>query len=297
MSVENFSPLKTPNLDNLDIYLIFSCKKEYRINLLKSWNELLDEFSFLSDFFSDYVEPQGKLLESIENMDKNKQPAWSQPAYINKIKRWIIVLSKHFFEMKKDVQKAIILHEIGHIVVYEFKIFGQLRSKWIDGESLFEEFYSKISIEIKLSKSWVKRNLYDISVFDMLKIPGEVYANIWVKDNCGNYLILVLENQLENYKNFFKDSHLKMDRNLLKFPLISTILRLENLLIVLEDEEELSKKISQLKEECSKELEEISPNIYNEMNSIIDNIKKIIYDTDKINSDYFDLFIKFFQLF
>ena len=298
--VEESINLLTPNLTDLDIILSLTCKDEFKIYFLKIWYDLLDEFSFLSDVISDYLEPRGKLLESLERMDRTNQPAWNQPLPFMGNRRWLLLVSEHFFRMDNDVQKAVLLHEFGHIIIYEKKIFKVLRSHWKEGEKLFQYFCSIVSQDT----SWYTLNLtflkeiYEKIIFDILKIPGEIFANIWVKQNCNKYLPLVIENQFNNYLLFEEDFYKKLQNRVLKYVLFFLILRCENLLMVINKTNSLYDKISRKITEFDMELIRLlGETQYQKMNDFNNEILNVCPNPVEANSKLFKIYQKFVESF
>jgi len=290
----------TPNLEDIDIVLAITCRDEFKTNFLIIWYELMDEFSFLSDIISDYLEPGGKLLESLERMDRTNQPAWNQPISLGDSRKWLLLVSEHFFLMDDDVQKAVLLHEFGHILVFEKEILKELRSQWKDGEDLFHNFCSIVS----QNTSWYTSNLpflkeiYEKCIFDILKIPGEIFANIWVKQNCNKYLPLIIEAQFNNYIEFEEQVSKQLSNMVLKYVLFCSILRYENLLIVINKKDNIYDEISEKIIESEKELSSLlGETQYNIMNDFRKEILKICPNLDEANLTLFEVYKKFVETF
>ena len=296
MSDRRFFNFQTMTLDNLDIMLLYSCKYHFSISLLKIWNELIDEFNFLTDFYSDYVEPTKEINELLEYMDKLQELAAVQPNFIRGIKRWLLVCSENFFNFKKRIQKAILLHEVGHIIVNEYDIFKELRSQCDDVEPLFNNFCSNITRNGKyfLKTENLLREFFGFYVFGVLHIPGEIYSNLWVKINCNEYFELLIENQFNNYINLNKKIRENIKNRLLKYVLIYLVLRLQALTMLLENNNQLCKDIINYKDKILTELKTLlSEKEYFLMLELFESIKNICYFPDEVNVEYFNLFNKY----
>jgi len=296
--MQNIIELNTSDLCDINIYLFLTCDPTFSTELLTIWFELIEEYSLLSDFFSDYIEPKGGVGVFLERMERVQEIAWNQQAYTNGVKRWFIIVSSHFFKLELSIQKSVLLHEIGHIIVYEKKILEELRSKWPAGESLFDTFIQYV----KQDGSWFEINLgflkeiFDNFVFDILKIPGEIYANQWVKQNCINYFLNVIKSQYNNYLQFDLNIHNQLRQKILKYAIFCTILRLDNLLltsngtnvIYVNINEKIDSLLSELKQITSKEDYDY---MINKRNEII----QICKDVDAVNKRLFDLFKEFIE--
>ena len=101
MKKDNFYNLITPSLIDINIILLISCKNHYSASLLEIWYELIDEFSVLTDFYSDYVLPDYQINYALEQMTNIKEPASVMPQYIDNIKRWILLCTEYFFKTNK----------------------------------------------------------------------------------------------------------------------------------------------------------------------------------------------------
>ena len=300
MKNSNFFSLKTLSLFDLDIMLFLSCKNQYSISLLEVWDELTDEFPFLIDFYSDYIEPDNQINAGLEWLTSIKEVSSVMPQYIDNVKRWILLCTKYFFKKNKKNQKTIILHEIGHIVVFERKILEELRSKWDDVETLFDVFCSNINRDFYFFKKIESslRDLFGNYIFDVLKIPGEYYANLWVKNNCNDYFNILIESQFNNYINADKEMPKNIKNRLLKYFLMYQIMKLQMLTMLIENKDELYNDIINHIGKVLYDLKMLlNESHYYEFLDLTENIKKLYYNPDDINSQYFNNFIKYINLF
>ena len=228
--------LKVKTLVNLNsTFLMLACGKENYRTLVKDWNQLLEIYPILCDLWFDFVEAKGKLQKSLEILDKRGEMPYGEPHPVSGRDRYVILFTQKFFEEQVEMRRAITLHELGHFYVYQPRILKNLRSKWSAGRSMFGVFVSLVQTDpiwYNKNKEWL-RKIYEYYVFDVLKIPGEIYANLWVKENFTNAFNLVVEGQLERYEYLAKNINATIKTKVIKFPLFSIILRLEGLLMLI----------------------------------------------------------------
>jgi len=228
--------LKVKTLVNLSsTFLMLSCRNENYGTLVKDWNQLLDIYPILCDLWFDFVEARGKLKKSLDILDKQGEMPYGEPHPVMDRDRYVILFTQKFFEEQVEMRRAITLHELGHFYVYQTRMLKNLRLKWPAGRDMFEVFVSVVKqdpIWYNRSKEWLRR-LYEGYVFDILKIPGEIYANLWVKENFTNVFNLVVEGQLEQYEYLAKNIDTEIKTKIVKFPLFSIILRLEGLFMLM----------------------------------------------------------------
>ena len=237
--------------------LLLACSKENYRTLLKDWNQLLDIYPILCDLWSDVIEAQGNLQKSIEILDKRGELSSGQPAPVSGIDRYVIIFTPKFFEKQAETRLATTLHELGHFYVYQTGMLKNLRLKWPAGMDMFKVFASIVKqdpIWYNEQEEWL-RKLYEYYVFDVLKIPGEIYANLWVKENFTNAFNLVVEGQLEGYEYLANNIDTKIKTKVVKFPFFSIILRLEGLLMLMNGAtKNLKEKLQQLRRLCWKNM-------------------------------------------
>ena len=262
MKIEIFDDMVAMKVTNLyDIgqsFILFTCKKCNEKQLLSDWKRMLDEYPILCDVWSDVITAVGGALASIENLDKRGMSAWFQPSPINGVDRFVIFVGEKYFANNSFSQrKAILLHELGHFYVYKKGILAQLQRDWKKGEALFSVFIAPLEIQdsehVDSYKEWFKK-FYDHYIFDLLKIPGEYHANLWVKVNFEDVFCSLLDEKYESSKSFFENDFSNLQKGLIKFPLFSLILRLNGLLLLIDDES-ISKKFMKLTEDCWSKLE------------------------------------------
>jgi len=227
--------LKVKSLVELNsAFLMLSCRKENYKTLLNDWNQMLDFYPILCDLWSDVLETKGKLHEALETLDKQDQMPYGEPHTVSGTDRYIILFTQKYFQKLAETRRAIIIHELGHFYVYKTGLLKNLRLKWPDGMNMFEFFVGTV----KQDPTWYNKNeqwlrkLYDDYVFDILKIPGEIYANQWVKENFIDTLNLVVGGQLEQYRYIVSNIDTRIRTKMIRFPLFAIILRLEGLLML-----------------------------------------------------------------
>jgi len=251
--------MKVTNLSDIgQTFIMLTCKKGNEMQLLSDWSRMLDDYPILCDLWSDVITAEGGALASIETLDKRGMSAWGQPSPSNGVDRFVIFVCKKYFAKNSFSQrKAILLHELGHFYVHKKGILAQLRQDWKKGEALFRVFIAPLEIQdsehVDSYKEWFKK-FYDQYIFDLLKIPGEYYANLWVKVNFEDIFGSLLEGQYEGSKSFFETGFSNLQKGLIKFPLFSLILRLNALILLIDDKANLE-KFMKLKEDCWSELE------------------------------------------
>lgn len=287
---------QTSSLFDLEIMLMISCDNQYRMSLLEVWDELTDEFTFLNDFYSDYAEPENEIHYALEWLTEIQDLSSVMPQYIDNIRRWLLLCTKYFFTHDKYNQKSVILHEIGHIVVIERKILNELRSKHDDIETLFDVFCSNINRDFDFFKKIESdlRELFGHYIFDVLKIPGEYYANLWVKNNCNEYFNTLLESQFNNYINADKEMRKNIKNRLLKYFFIYQIMKLQMLTMLIENKGKLYNDIVNHIDNLLCDLKLLlNESHYYELLDLTENIKKLYNDPDDVNAQYFTYFIKY----
>ena len=284
---------KTDSLEELNLTLLYSCNYELSTSLIKTWSELIHEYSFLLDFYSDYVEPDKEISEFLEYLDKINEIAIVKPAYLRSIKRWLLVCGAVFFKYKNDVQKSILLHELGHIIVNERNLLVSLVSQYQNVGHYYNMFSSGINknnkyysdVQISLQQ------LFEFYIFDIIKIPGELYANLWVYNNCNKYFRLIIEHQFINYQNINIQVRKNITNRLLKHVLIYIIFRLQVLLSLLISDDKLYDEITKYTKEVLNELKILlTKKEYLIILETKGKINKLCYSLDDINNNYLDLF-------
>ena len=238
-------------------FIMITCKKENEMELLSDWNKMLDDHPILQDLWSDVIVAQGGALESIETIDKRGMPAWGQSAPTRKFDRFVIFVCKEYFAKENfNQRKAILLHELGHFYVYKKGLLEQLRQDWKKGEDLFRVFVAPFETQnsqhIDSYRDWLRR-FYDDYIFDLLKIPGEYYASLWVRENFKDIFDDLLDSEYEGHKAFFDAGFSTIQKGLVKFVLFSLILRLNGLILLIDDEVNLE-RFKRLEEDCWSEL-------------------------------------------
>lgn len=251
--------MKVTNLSDIgQAFIALCCKRENEKQLLSDWSRMLKDYPILCDLWSNVIVAEGGALASIETLDKRGMAAWGQPSPRAGIDRFVIFVCKNYFAKNSWSQrKAILLHELGHFYVYKRRLLAQLRREWKKGEALFRVFIEPLEIQdsehVNSYKGWFK-NFYDNYILDLLKIPGEYYANLWVKENFGDVFDSLLENEYEGYQSFLKTGFSNLQKGLVKFPLFSQILRLNALILLIQDKANLERFVK-LKEDCWCELD------------------------------------------
>jgi len=284
---------KTESLEEFNFSLLYTCNFELGTSLIKTWSELIDEYSFLMDFYSDYEEPNKEISEFLKKMDRINEIATVRLAYLGGIKNWVITCGSLFFKYENEIQKSILLHELGHVIVNERNLVGSLFSQYQNIEHYFNIFCSNINKKNKYYISVEKsiQDFFEFYIFDIIKIPGELYANLWVYFNCIKYFRIIIDNQFTNYKNINMQVRKNIKNRLLKHILIYLVLRLQVLLSVLKNDDELFDEITKYIEELLSELKIlVTKKEYRIILKTKKQINKICYSLDDINRNYLVLF-------
>lgn len=297
--IEFIARSRDRSLENLDITLKITSNNRYRSSLMNVWNELLNEFPVLLYFYSDYIEPVGDIQNALNTLDELKIVSKSKLSISGGKNRWYLLCSKYFFEKELKDKKAVLLHEIGHIIVFEFEIFKGLNSLWNEGMTLFN-VYSSI---IKKRKSIFNKNesffreFYYEYLMDVLRMPDELYADLWVKKYCRDYFHSLIEGYIKDYMIFDKIIRKKIKNRLFKYIIIYSILKHERLLMILEEHDKYYSDIIQNKNLLYMELKEImTEKNFNNTIEIIEKIKKICFHPEEVNLKFFGIFHKFVNL-
>ena len=219
------------------------CKKQDLLTLTKDWSQSLSDHSILCDLWSDVIEATGTPLNFLQKMDITGELAFAHPAQIAGSDRYLILFATKYFLKPVAIRQGIIGHELGHFYVYRKKLLEQLRVSR-DSTAFFSQFVFPISIFYqqwtKAQKQWIK-NFFDSYVLDILKVPGEIFTNLWVKENLGRIFVEVFKCQLEEYRMVLRGKE-KIHKPLVKFPTFSLMLRLNGLLVLSQDVKELSEE-------------------------------------------------------
>lgn len=290
--------MKVTNLWEMgQVFVKFFCKKENEKQLLSDWNKMLDDYPILCDLWSDV---SGALegtptFVSIENIDKMGMSAWGQPAPSKGIDRFVIFVgNKYFANDSFSQRKAILFHELGHLYVYKKGLLAQLRSDWKKGEALFEVFVAPLEIQdpenINSYKEWIKR-FYDSYVFDVLKVPDEYFANLWVKENFVNVFDRLMEKEYEESKIFLENGLSNIQKGLMNFPIFSLIRRLDTLVLLIEKKDYLNEFLELTKSSWSELEKYTSKSEYLFLKKFEKKIVKVITSLEDANR----LLIKAFE--
>ena len=258
-----FPCIKVTSLSDLNSSpLLLACRKENQLVLAKDWNQLLTDYPILCNLWSDFIEAKGKLLNSLVELDRRGEMAYGSPAPVPRFDRYIILFCQRYFSKNSEFRRAVIIHEVGHFCIYRKKFLEQLRKSRESSHPVFSQFITPILTVYQSwpvqQKEWVKR-FFDSYVLDILKIPGEIFANLWVKENFEELFIRVLEGQLQGYKLVPKGKE-KIHNTLVKFIMFALILRLDGLSMLTEDDYEkvrgIMQELQEFRESCWKALRE-----------------------------------------
>jgi hypothetical protein len=239
--------------DLAQTFVMLICRKDNEKQLVLDWNRMLEDYSILCDLWSNIIVAKGGALQSIETLDKMGESGWSQPAPSTNVDRYeIFVCEKYFANNSIDQRKAILLHELGHFYVYKIELLTPLRNDWKKGEDLFNVFIAPLEKHdrknINSYREWFKR-FYINYVFDLLKLPGEYFANLWIKQNFGDVFNSLLESKYDANRFFLSTDFSIIQKSLIKFPVFLLILRI-SALIVLTDNKLMQNRFVMLKKEC-----------------------------------------------
>jgi hypothetical protein len=224
------------------------CEKDYLLTLAKEWDQLLTTYPIFCDLWSDVVEARGSPLKFIQRMDAGGELAFANPAPVPSFDRYIILFSRKYFLKPSITRQGVIMHELGHYYVYRKRLLEQLRVSRESSE-FFLQFITPILNFYKgwgtQQKQWIK-NFFDSYILDVLKVPGEIFANLWLKENCKEVFVEVFKCQFEEYKMVLRGKE-KIHKTLIKFPAFSLILRLNGLSLLAQDVTELLEEKNALK--------------------------------------------------
>ena len=265
-----FPNMKVTSLSDLnDSPLLLACRKENLLALTKDWNQLLSDYQILYDLWSDTIEARGTLLTLLDELNRKGETAQAFPAPVSRFDRFIILVCEKYFSKRPEFRLGTIVHELGHFYVYRKKLLERLRNLRDSSDPFFTQFIAPIrSVHQEwpsLQKRWARETLFNINVLDVLKIPGEVFANLWVKGNFEGMFVQVVKSQLEEYKLAQKGKE-KIHgtfgwRALIRFHMFSLILRLDGLSLLAEDVLELEgaiKELQEFRESCWNTLQEFA---------------------------------------
>ena len=262
MKVEALSDLN-------DSPLLLACRSENHLALAKDWKKLLGDYPMLCDLWSDVIQAKGQLLKRIAELDRQGEIAEAIPAPISRFSRYLILFSPKYFSKAVEVREAVVIHELGHFYVYRKALLKQLSKSRVSSEPAFMQFiapvqtrYQKLLLDYQ--KDWLKNTLFAINVLDVLKIPGEIFSNLWVKDNFEEMFSQVVETQFEEYRNASRGKEKVAGtfcyRALIKFMMFSLILRLDGLLILVDNSrgrlQKAKQEIQEFHKSCWKTLED-----------------------------------------
>ena len=298
MRAKEVISLKVKSLVDLNsTLLLLACQKKHHKRLLTEWYRLLEIYPLLCDLRSDVIETTGRplLQKSLENLNKRGDLPYGQPVPDQKC--FVILFTEKFFEKNEQISKAIILHELGHFFVYQTGMLGNLRNNWPAGEDMFDVFVSVVKQDpnwYKKVKEWLRR-FYQYYVFDILKIPGEIYANIWVKDNFNNVVDLAVDSQVENLEHLAINIEKTSETKLIKFPLLSIVLRLEGLLRLMNGNQNRNvEKIHQILDLCWKRMSKyLLPSEMEAFSRVKEEVMRICSSPQTADEQLFDFYEKF----
>lgn len=251
----------------------------------------------MADLRSDVIETtkMPKLQKSLVDLDKYGEMPYGTP--VPDQNGFVILFTQKYFGKQVEIRKAIAIHELGHFYVHATGMLKNLRLKWSTGEEMFEVFVSVVKQDqswYENAKHWLKR-LYELYVFDILKIPGEIFANMWVRDNFPDAFSLVAEEQLKNYEYLANTLDKEIKTRIVKFPLFSIILRLEGLLMLMNGERsDLKDKLWQSLSFSSKKMSGfILPNEVKIFDRTRQDVVQVCSSPKTADKHLFDVFEKF----
>jgi hypothetical protein len=264
--------MKVASLSDLNYQLYLACRKENLLDLSKDWSKLLTDYAILCDFYSDLKEAKGSILALSFELDRRGERAKACPALVSGSAAYIILFCSKYFCQTPNLRQAIIIHELGHFYVYCKGLLAQLRKLMESIYPMFPQFtkpvmttYQKLPDELK---EWLKNSLFGSYVLDVLKIPGEIFANLWVKDNFDGMFYQILESQFIDYK-LVPERQEKIlgtfcGRALTKYSMFSLILRLDGLEMLVEDDyrklKRVMEELREFRQVCWKMLRESANN-------------------------------------
>jgi len=233
-----FPCMKITSLSDLnDCLLLLASRKENLLVLGKDWNQLLTNYKILCDLRSDLIEVKGSLVDLLLELERQGENAHALPAPLSSFDRYVILFCQNYFSKEPESRQAVTMHELGHFYVYRKELLEQLRKSRESTDPIFVQFIAPISTFYQslpvFQKEWIKNSLFAINVVNILKIPGEIFANLWLKENFEKMFINVFKGQLEIYKLSTKGKEKIRKtfgaRALIKFHAFSVILRLDGL--------------------------------------------------------------------
>lgn len=239
-----FPTMRITTLSDLnDAPLFLMCKKEGLLPLSKDWAQLLENYPIFYDLWSDVIEAKGSAFNFLKMMNERGETAFAVPAPVSSVDRYILLFSEKYFLKSSISRQGTIMHELGHFYVHRKRFLEQLCVS-IESDEFFSQFIAPILNIYKKwttdQKQWVK-NFYNSYVLDYLKVPGEIFANLWLKENFKKMFMEVFKGQFESYKMVLRGKE-KIHKTLVKFPVFSLILRLNGLSILAQNVTELDEE-------------------------------------------------------
>ena len=233
--------MKIKSLSDLnDSPLLLMCAKDNLLHLTKDWAQLLTNFPIFCDLWSDVIEAKGPPLNFIQRMDIGGELAFAHPAIASGFDRYIVLFSSKYCLKSSITRQGIIMHELGHYYVYRKRFLEQLRVSR-ESSAFFSQFVTPI---VNFREGWSTsqkqgiKNFFDSYILDILKVPGEIFANLWLKENFKEVCVEVFRCQLEEYRRVLCGKE-KIQKTLVKFAAFSLVLRLKGLSVLAQDVTEL----------------------------------------------------------
>lgn len=225
--------LKVKDLHLCPSCLVLFCREEHNQALTQDLSEMCATYPILRDLnFSTFI-ARGDSLKTLKDFDEHGEMPFGIPSNALHGLYWIF-FTRAYFRESIEVRRAVILHELGHFYIDHVKLLSDLRRKYKEQEEgMFQLFIQ----EIKQNRKWPKekekqlRDLYRYFVFDVLKTPGEIFANLWVKENFPDAFGPLMRLQLRNCKEI-SERTASTPAKVAKLRLLWTILRLEGFMIL-----------------------------------------------------------------
>lgn len=289
--------LKVEDLNLRSSCLILVCREEYNQALSKDLSEMRDTYPILQHLNSFARNARGKLLETLEDFDKHNEMPFGIPSNALQGLYWIF-FTRAYFRESTEIRRAVTLHEFGHFYINQIKLLSDLRRKYKEQEDGMLQLFIQ---EIKQYKKWLEENeeqirhLYRYSVFEVLKTPEEIFANLWVKENFPDAFNPLMRLQLRNCEEIFEKTA-PAPAKVVKLRLLLIILRLEGLMILGSDiSGDLKSQFEALICSCWNKLSKQFPNEVGDLEKITHDLLDTFSSPKSANEKLYHVYQKYLR--
>jgi hypothetical protein len=277
--------------------LILVCREEYNQALSKDLSEMHDTYPILRHLNSFTIIARRNLLKTLEDFDKHDEMPFGIPSNVLQGLYWIFFTRAYFRELI-EIRRAVTLHEFGHFYIDQIKLLGDLRRKYKEQEDIMFQLFIQ---EIKQYKKWLKekeeqiRDLYRYFVFDVLKTPGEIFANLWVKENFPDAFDPLMRLQLRNCEEICEKTA-PTPAKVVKLRLLWIILRLEGFMILGNDVSgDLKSQFEALICSCWNKLSKQFPNEVGDLKKITHDLLDTFASPKSANEKLYHVYQKYLR--